>query len=85
MKQKVIVKNVLLLVALTTMLCGTGCHQEHQKHEEESTFLVTSPLRKDTSIINEYVCQIHAIQHIELRALEEGYLQNIYVDEGQFC
>jgi membrane fusion protein (multidrug efflux system) len=30
------------------------------------------------------VCQIRAIQHIELRALEKGYLQKIYVDEGQF-
>jgi membrane fusion protein (multidrug efflux system) len=29
------------------------------------------------------VCQIRAIQHIELRALERGYLQKIYVDEGQ--
>jgi membrane fusion protein (multidrug efflux system) len=29
------------------------------------------------------VCQIRAIQHIELRALEKGYLQKIYVDEGQ--
>lgn len=32
----------------------------------------------------DYVCQIHSVQHIELRALERGYLQNIYVDEGQF-
>jgi membrane fusion protein (multidrug efflux system) len=30
------------------------------------------------------VSQIRAIQHIELRALEKGYLKKIYVDEGQF-
>ena len=41
------------------------------------------PLLTDTSITEEYVCQIHAYQHIELRALEKGYLQDIYVDEGQ--
>jgi membrane fusion protein (multidrug efflux system) len=29
------------------------------------------------------VCQIRSIQHIELRALERGYLQEIFVDEGQ--
>jgi membrane fusion protein (multidrug efflux system) len=29
------------------------------------------------------VCQIRSIQHIELRALEKGYLQHIYVDEGK--
>ncbi|MBY0451039.1 MAG: efflux RND transporter periplasmic adaptor subunit [Cyanobacteria bacterium] len=35
------------------------------------------------TINKEYVCQIRAIQHIELRALEKGYLQKIFVDEGQ--
>ncbi|GAA5022463.1 hemolysin D [Marivirga lumbricoides] len=38
----------------------------------------------DTTITEEFVCQIHSIQHIELRAQEKGYLQNIYVDEGDF-
>ena len=37
----------------------------------------------DTSITKDYVCQIHSVRHIELRALEKGYLQHIYVDEGQ--
>ena len=37
----------------------------------------------DTLTTKEYVCQIKSIQHIELRALEKGYLQEIFVDEGQ--
>ncbi len=37
----------------------------------------------DTTIVKEYVCQIHSIRHIELRAMEKGYLQTISVDEGQ--
>ncbi|MGI4886031.1 MAG: efflux RND transporter periplasmic adaptor subunit [Janthinobacterium lividum] len=37
----------------------------------------------DTTVSKEYVAQIHAYQHIELRALEKGYLQKIFVDEGQ--
>src|SRR5690606_25021423 len=53
-------------------------------HEEKSKYLVTTPLRKDGELTREYVAQIHAIQHIELRALERGYLQGIYVDEGKF-
>ena len=40
--------------------------------------------REDTSVTKEYVCQIHAIRHIEVRALERGYLQDIFVDEGRF-
>jgi membrane fusion protein, multidrug efflux system len=38
----------------------------------------------DTSVSKDYVCQIRSIQHIEMRALEKGYLQEIFVDEGQF-
>jgi len=60
-----------------------GCAPQHHGHEEPATFLVTSPLRQDTEITEEYVAQVRAIQHIELRALERGYLEGIYVDEGQ--
>lgn len=70
---------VVLLAALST----TGCHHEHQEHEEEAKFVVTSPLRQDTALTKEYVAQIRAIQHIELRALEKGYVQQVFVDEGQ--
>ncbi|MGZ5302726.1 MAG: efflux RND transporter periplasmic adaptor subunit, partial [Bacteroidia bacterium] len=42
-----------------------------------------SPVQKDTMFFREYVSQIHSISHIELRSQEKGYLQNIYVDEGQ--
>lgn len=38
----------------------------------------------DTFINKEYVCQIRAINHIELRSQERGYLQKIFVDEGQY-
>lgn len=41
-------------------------------------------MKKDTIYYKNYVSQIHAYQHIELRALEKGYLQKILVDEGQF-
>lgn len=41
------------------------------------------PLRDDTTVTKEYVSQIHAFRHIEIRALERGYVQSIFVDEGQ--
>lgn len=66
------------------MLLCVGCHSEkHEKHDT-LTLTVTSPLQQDTVINKEYVSQIHSFQHIELRALERGYLQRVYVDEGQF-
>lgn len=71
---------ITVFAALITISCGKKRHNT----TEETKFIVTSPLKKDTAIIRNYVCQIRSIQHIELRALEKGYLQNIYVDEGQF-
>ena len=79
-----IMKRTLLFVGLCTLLFQTGCDSKgEEKKEEETEFLVTSPLMRDTTLVRNYVCQIHAISHIELRALEKGYLQKIFVDEGQ--
>lgn len=72
-----------MFVCLGTLLCQASCSEKEEEKEEETEFLVTSPLKKDTLITKEYVCQIHAISHIELRALERGYLEKIFVDEGQ--
>ncbi|OQX70393.1 MAG: efflux transporter periplasmic adaptor subunit [Sorangiineae bacterium NIC37A_2] len=71
-----------LLLALC-LLSAIGCRHEHKKHEETPKLLVTTPLRKTTELVREYVGQVRAIQHIEVRALERGYLQGIFVDEGQ--
>lgn len=61
----------------------TSCKPQKEAHEEEKEFLVTTPAVADTLITKDYVCQIRSINHIELRAQEKGYLQKIYVDEGQ--
>lgn len=61
----------------------TGCQHAHHHEEIIPTFPVTTPLRQDTTIDDAYVARIQAIQHIELRALERGYLTGISVDEGQ--
>lgn len=75
-------KLVISLVMATTLLSACN-HHDQEKTEAALKLAVTNPLRKDTSIIKEYVSQVHAFRHIELRALERGYLQDIFVDEGQ--
>ncbi len=75
-------KLVVILVMASTLLSACSNH-EPEKVEADLKLAVTNPLRKDTSIIKEYVAQVHAFRHIELRALEKGYLQDIFVDEGQ--
>jgi membrane fusion protein (multidrug efflux system) len=71
-----------MFLSLSAALAYTGCKSNHEEEEEGVKFQVTNPLRKDTVITQDYVCQIRSIQHIELRALEKGYLQKIFVDEG---
>lgn len=78
-------RKTLLLQSFIFLLCYTSCKSgKEEKKEMETKFLVTCPLQKDTSFFHEYVCQIRSISHIELRSQERGYVQNIYVDEGQF-
>ncbi|MCK6649511.1 MAG: efflux RND transporter periplasmic adaptor subunit [Bacteroidia bacterium] len=76
-------KRILFLLCLGSVFIYTGCHHENQEELEETKFSATSPRQMDTTIYHEYVAQIHSISHIELRSQEKGYLQNIYVDEGQ--
>lgn len=84
MKKEVLLKRKsLVLFGLIGMLGFASCHSEHEKEEEEAEYMISSPVRMDTSITMDYVCQIRSIQHIELRALERGYLTGIFVDEGQ--
>ena len=72
-----------LLGALVLLTASSGCrHEEHHAHETPK-LLVTTPLQRDTELTREYVAQIHAARHIELRAIERGYLQEISVDEGK--
>ena len=49
----------------------------------QGRYEATSAWRTDTVVHRDYVCQIRSVQHIEVRALEKGYLQDIMVDEGQ--
>ena len=56
---------------------GEGGH--HPVHK----IIVTTPVKKDVISTQQYVCQIHSCQHIEVRALEGGYLEKINIQEGQ--
>lgn len=76
-------KKILLLTGLSALVYLSGCTSKKEAKEEPVKFTVTSPLRMDTAFTKEYVTQIRSVRNIELRAQEKGYLQNIYVDEGQ--
>jgi membrane fusion protein, multidrug efflux system len=93
MKIPAIAATVLGLVSLSLALTGcesTGDSQEvshSESHAEsghhEHKIVVTSPIRKDVISTQQYVCQIHSCQRIEVKALDRGYLEEICVKEGQ--
>lgn len=76
-------KRVVMLMSSLAILCQVACREKKEEKEEDFKFTATSPAEIDTSFNKEYVSQIKSVRNIELRALEKGYLEQIYVDEGQ--
>lgn len=77
-------KRIFILAFVGASFFYASCTEKKEEAETESRFLVTSPIETDTVIYNEYVGQIRSASHIELRSQEKGYLEKIFVDEGQY-
>lgn len=77
-------KGLLQVSAVIIGFLIVGCSHPAEQEEASMEFLVTTPLTADTTIYKEYVAQIKSANHIELRSQEKGYLEKIFVDEGQF-
>jgi len=73
------------LVLITILFCFNGCTESGDSANSKSVneFPITQVIRKDTILFHEYVVDIHAIRNVEIRARVQGYLDYIYVDEGQ--
>lgn len=76
-------KRVALFVSLSTVLLY-NCTAKKEEREEIKQFPITNPIVIDTTFTKEYITQIQSLKNIEIRAQEKGFLENIYVDEGQF-
>ncbi len=76
-------KQFFVYISLLGLVYQTGCTSKGAKREATISYAITSPLKVDTSFSKDYVAQIRSIRNIEIRAQEKGFLQNIYVDEGQ--
>jgi membrane fusion protein, multidrug efflux system len=75
--------RIVTLTGLLALLYTSSCTSKKEEKEEAVMYVVTSPLEMDTVFTKEFVSQIQSIQNIELRAQEKGFLQNIFVNEGQ--
>ncbi len=75
-------------IALATVLSvlAISCSPRRvEKTEDEvvQKIVATSALVRDVTVSQQYVCQIHAQRHINVCALEIGYLEKIKIREGQ--
>ena len=52
--------------------------------DELSEFTVGSPILEDVLFYNDYIAQLEAVQHIELKAKVSGFVEKNHVDEGEF-
>jgi membrane fusion protein, multidrug efflux system len=80
MKNSQILTIILALISLSLPACQMHADQPDL---EDHKIVVTSPEAKDVIITQQYVCQIHSQRHIKVCALENGYLEEIRVNEGQ--
>lgn len=83
MKVSSVLSLLLAIMALSLPACVQNEDQPHRESEEHHQIVVTSPKAKDVIITQEYVCQIHSQRHINVCALENGYLEEVGVKEGQ--
>lgn len=77
-------KKFALFFAFGLLLILINCNNKKEEKETSDIFPVSEPLQKDTIVTKEYVAKIQSVKNIEIRAQEKGFLQNVYVDEGQY-
>ena len=77
-------KNIFISAMIITFSLLSCSKKEAENKELESEFIATTVLVKDTVFTKEYVSQIRSLKNIEIRAQEKGYLEKVYVDEGQY-
>jgi membrane fusion protein (multidrug efflux system) len=77
-------KRVVSGVVLSAVLLLFSCNGKKEEKQEDSVYPVTSPVKMDTIINKDFVAQIQSVKNIEIRAQEKGFLEKIYVDEGQY-
>ncbi len=65
------------------LLLLSACTAKKEDAVETQTLEVSSPISVDTTIQQEFVADIHAVQNVEIRARVKGYLDRILVDEGK--
>ncbi|MBC8109789.1 MAG: efflux RND transporter periplasmic adaptor subunit [Verrucomicrobia bacterium] len=73
----------IMLISIIAGLGISACNPKKETSTKLKNFPVTSPVVLDTLYTNEYVADIHALQHVEIHAKVKGYIEKVHIDEGQ--
>jgi RND family efflux transporter MFP subunit len=74
-------KNSQILF-LVFCLITASCTPKKEVETIDSHQVIT-PLLKDTNYSSEYVADMQSVKYVEVRSKVKGYIEKIYVDEGQ--
>ncbi len=85
MKQNVVKKRATnLFIALVLLSSCTGKQQDGGYQQGPAEVLFGTVTTGDATIRNEYASAIEGVSNIEIRPQVTGYLQKIFVDEGDY-
>ena len=73
----------LLSALILSSLFGCAGKAKKKLDLKPEEFPVVEVFTKDINVPLEYVARIQAFQNVEIRARVEGYLEEIFVDEGK--
>ena len=78
------VSTAQTLVPLLISLAPSACRASGETPRDEAGKVTVAAVEsKAVTVTHEYVCQIHAIRHIDIRAPAKGHVAAVPVKEGQ--
>jgi membrane fusion protein (multidrug efflux system) len=73
----------IMIPVVAALLTGCSGRNKINTDDAKREFPITQLVVRDTVLHRDYVGDIHALRNVEIRARAKGYLDHIYVDEGQ--
>ncbi len=74
---------IVIGLGLLASACSTKQAEAGEQKEEPQPVVLTTPSVMSVPITRSYVSRMQSRRHIEIRALNEGYLEEIPIQEGQ--
>jgi len=75
--------TILSALLISAMLFGCNKQDEQTDQQEKLKLPVVKLARQSTTLKKEYIGTLEAVRNVEIRARVSGFLEKIFVDEGQ--